>query len=146
MAFSDVAGRFCAGHAQGCILPLVPIKDAVTILEADLINLTDAAGAILADSDVGAGPIHAHGVAVNGGTGGTGLNVEHVSYVCDVVVNWPSAHGGTVGGQLWASGTPGGYTQTRPAATNAREHIGRVLSATSAHIVVNPTGAGEVVA
>lgn len=99
------------------------ITTGAAVAIGQLIGIDSAGLAVLADAN--STPIPARGFAVSGG--GTGARIAYVR--AGRVEGFSSL---TIGGTVWLSGTAGGITQTRPAATgDIVQAVGVAVSATA---------------
>lgn len=121
-----------------------PIKSASVISDGDLVGIDSNGQVLLADQDV-AGIVPAVGVAkVSDGSGvTTRTGVAGLTERCSIYRR--ARVGGlsslTIGGNVWLSGTAGGYTQTAVATdTDLRQHVGIAISATEIDVDVTETG------
>ena len=99
------------------------ITAGAAIAVGQLIGIDSAGLAVLADANTT--PIPARGFAVSGGAIGARITYCRAGRV-------EGFTGLTIGGTVWASGTAGGVTQTRPAATgDIVQAVGVAVSATA---------------
>lgn len=127
--------RNCLGMGQ-----MFPIKSAVVVSPGDLVAIDSNGQVVLADMNTG--PVDAHGFAVfpdDLGNGGARTGVAALTVKCAIarqgIVNGLSSL--TIGGNIYLSGTAGGYTGTGTT-TNAelRQVVGVAIAADTVEVEV----------
>jgi len=117
--------------------PQMKLLLAAACKEGDLLGYSS--GWVLADGDVGAGPIHPQFIAMSDGAIGGTISV------CTSAHIFGGLTAGTTGAAIHPGSNPGEASETRLAATNAREFIGTVMTATSIYVQVD-AGVNQLVA
>lgn len=118
-----------------------PIKSAVVVSPGDLVALDSNGQVVLADCNTG--PVSAHGFAVmvDNLTSAARTGVAGLTVLCaiamDGIVNGLSSL--TIGGNIYLSGTAGGYTGTATTTnTELRQVVGSAIAADTVQVCVRP--------
>lgn len=110
------------------VVAAIPVTLAGTVVKGDPISATG----VQADADAAAGPLHADLVALEGGAAGKVIKAAAGAIISGRI------DGATPGKKVYASATPGLYTETKPdnATDDATTEIGVSLAADTILVLI----------